>query len=930
MRERDSMDEVRKQGGCLVEDETKMLKVAEILKESGIQIFEYYMDEDKLVVYNDMQECGTEIPSYMAYLETQTIVHPEDRWKAIEFYRGRMKGPIELRTMEEDGKKSRRLVDASEMRDEKTGTRILLGYSKDISADKRREEILEEQARRDPLTRLYNHFSGKELINDYLMNKNPYSTCGLMVIDIDCFKNINDMYGHLVGDRVLGEVAALFVELFDEKDVLMRSGGDEFVVFLKDISHLSLVKKADQLVSAVHTVEVEGNYVLTCSVGVCFLEENLSGYTYEQMFENADWALYRAKENGKNGCVFCDNLQRFHFAEEDAERSHPEIDIRYLHNDVISTAFEIFDKMNSFDAALRLLLEVIGIRFQLDRITVIRTDVKAQETGRQYMWRSPGTPEVLEEPASFEKEDFLTLFHSYDEYGTTVLQFDNMNMYSEGARRLLMQGGAKTVVYAAMYCEGKYNGAISYVVRGNKRFWSKTERSQLGELTKIISAHLAKNKAMNASYQGVTAAPEYDALTGLLAFSRFREELERIIVGGDATSHAIIYTDFENFKYFNQRKGYGAGDQLLKKFTQIVTEVNENEADAYFTRVVADQFILFKRFGAEEDIAAIVRTANEEFSRMYAEVYPDVKLRLRSGIYRIPEGCTSAAVAIDAANFARQQVKSYMSESVLLYDKEMEKRQTLENEIVYGMEEAIAKGQFEVWLQPRFSLTERKVVGAEALLRWQRDDGIRLYPDSFIPLYEKNGKIVDLDFYVFEQVAAYLGERKRKGKKEIPISVNASIMHAADKETARRYLEILERNGVAPQLAEIELTETATVSDYTNVKELFQSLQEAGMRTALDDFGAGYSILNTVIDIPIDTVKLDMAFINVCETTERGIFFLKQIVKLVDGLGYHVVCEGVETEEQAKILIEAGCEEAQGYWFSKAVTMAEFDEMVEE
>lgn len=280
---------------------------------------------------------------------------------------------------------------------------------------------------------------------------------------------------------------------------------------------------------------------MTCSLGVCYLPENVSGYTYDQLFSNADWALYQAKANGRNRYVFCDTLQRFEIVQKEGNISHPEIDARYLQNDIVATAFEIFEKMNSFDAAIELLLEVIGVRYQLDRITIIRTDIKAKTTGRQYQWTSARAPEVLQKPGSFTKEDFLTLFHSYDEYGTTVLQYDNLEMYSEDAANLLMQGEAKTVLYAAMYCEGQYTGAISYVVCENKRYWSKDDRSRFGELTKIISAHLAKNQAMNACQRGLLSFPNYDPLTGLISFDRFREEVERMIVGGYATSHVVVY-----------------------------------------------------------------------------------------------------------------------------------------------------------------------------------------------------------------------------------------------------------------------------------------------------------------------------------------------------------------------------------------------------
>lgn len=929
------MPKINRSTGELLKHRQTAKEISAILKKSKIHIFEYYAEDDRLVVYEDITEAGYEIPGYLHYLETNTRVHPEDRWKAIEFYHGRLEGSVELRTIEKDGTVILNAVEASWFWDDETGQRILFGSSRDISVDKQREEFLKKQAERDSLTGLYNRFYGKELMSDYLMNKNPYATCGLMILDIDYFKNVNDTYGHLIGDKVLEAVAEFLTALFSSKDVVMRSGGDEYVALLKDISHTVLVKKMGQVVEGIRKLQVIENYVLTCSVGVCFLPENVSGYTYNQMFENADWALYQAKENGKNGYVFCDNLQRFqqmgNGAESgNAEIEHSEIEARYLHNDIVSTAFEVFEKMNSFDVAVRLLMKVVGIRFRLDRITVIQTNVKEKNTKRIYQWLAPGIESIDEEPGSFTKEDFLTLFHSYDEYGTTVLQYDNMSMYSEGAAKLLVQGRAKTVVYAAMYCEGQYTGAISYVVCSEKRYWTRENRSQLGELTKIISAHLAKNKALNVSHRGVTTIPEYDALTGLLSFSGFREEVERMIVGGNAASHMLIYSDFENFKYFNQKLGYSVGDQLLKDFCQFVIDLLKSESDVYFTRVIADQFILFAPCQDIEVVKECTDRSNKVFAARYAAQFPEMQLKIRSGIYPIPKDCTGASAAIDAANYARKQIDGRKSDTVRLYDREMEKRQQLEAHLIYGMDEAMENGQFEVWFQPRFSLEQREIVGAEALIRWKREDGEILFPDVFVPVYERNGRIVELDFYMFERVVAFQAKLLREGKRVVPVSVNASILHAMDKRTAEKYRRILEKYGVSPGLLEIELTETATVSDYENVRDLFQCLHDAGIRTALDDFGAGYSVLNTVADLPIDTIKIDREFIGSCAKNKRGIRFLNQIVKFISGLGYHAVCEGIETEEEAEMLRKAGCKEAQGYWFARPMTMENFEKMTEE
>lgn len=636
---------------------------------------EYMMKEDRLIFYDDTLTVEREIPHYMKYLQDNSSVHPEDRWIIKDFYQGKIRGEAIVRILM--GKKMTKLL-FQVLPMEGTDPSVCLPIlAKDITREKDREALLEQQAMKDSLTSLYNHFFGKELINEYLKNKDPYATCGMMVLDVDYFKHANDIYGHLFGDQVLVELAHLLVQMFDEKDVIMRAGGDEFVIFLKDISHATLVKKGMQLVKAVRDLHFEGkDYAITCSVGICFLKENMSGYTYNQLFENADWALYRAKENGRNRYVFCDNLQRFELLEKD-NSTKQNIDIRYLHNDIISTAFEIFEKTSSFSAAMKLLMEVIGYRFQLDRITVIRTDIKEKNAGKQYQWVSDSAPEVLNEPGSFTKDDFLTLFQSYDEYQTTVLQYDNMGMYSPEGAALLMQGEAKTVLYAAMYLEGKYTGAISYVVCREKRYWSKQNRKELGEVTKIISAHLARNLEGKRETYRENYWTEYDSLTGLMSFSRFRIEAEHLIVGDYASSHLMLYSDFIGFKYFNQKFGYCVGDQLLKEFSNYFIEKMENEEGVYFTRVVSDQFLMLLPYEKGSDFLEIIDQMNKEFEQIQSEKFPGAKIRLRTGVYVIEPGCSSASFAIDAANEARKQITRDSEISVKLYDPSEAEKQEL-------------------------------------------------------------------------------------------------------------------------------------------------------------------------------------------------------------------------------------------------------------
>ena len=899
--------------------------LVQFFQHQGYFLMEYVPSTDTLTFYDFAAQKRETLPGYLnAEYPARATILAEDRWQMRALLTGKLHGPLELRFRAPDGRLLYRELDAHPAQDEARG-QMYVGYARDVTDRKARVDELLQQAHHDSLTQLYNNRTGKELINRYLQSKDPYASCGMLVMDLDFFKNVNDRYGHLFGDKVLQEFARLLHSLFRPSDILMRLGGDEFVVFLKDIPNTTLLKKTRQLSESVRQVVFkENDYQMTCSIGACFLPENAAGYSYDQLFENADWALYQAKNNGRNQYVFCDNLRRYTEAAPETPED-ADIDARYLHNDLISTAFELFEKENNFESAITLFLKIVGIRLQLDRITIVNTRINERTISAQFQWASPHAPEVKPQNAGFTKEDFLTLYKSYDEYGTTVLQADNMEMFSPAGRALLMQGEAKTVVYTAMYTEGEYQGAIAYVVCGSKRFWTTQSRKELGEITKIINAYLTKHLAVNAVSRGMVSAPEFDRLTGLLAFTRFKEEVTHKIIGGYAAGYQIFYCDFENFKYFNEKYSYATGDQLLKEFSDFLIGAARQWGECYLCRVVGDQFVLYLSC---RDPAGPLHYADKlcrEFEAYQTRHYPEVRLRVRIGVYEIEPGCTSASAAIDKANFARKQVRSDTRTPAILYDKQLETKQALTGELLNGLTQAMEHGEFKLYLQPKFSPKDFSVIGAEALTRWVKPDGTIIYPDQFIPILESIGRIVDLDLYMFEQVAQFLSRNAKAGHRLLPIAVNASVVLARKNQPTLGYTTILEKHNVSADMLEVELTETAVVSEYDRVKRLLASFQSRGMQTSLDDFGAGYSVLNSVVDIPVNTIKLDRLFLTRCSSNERGTEFLRQIVQVVKSLGYRVICEGIETEEQVELLRSLDCDGAQGFWFSKAIPAEEFE-----
>ena len=214
-------------------NEDQQKKLATVLKNFRIQLFEYIVDEDKLVVYDDKFHIKRTVTDYMEYIDHKSKIHPDDREKVKQLYMEVKEDPVEIREIEKDGTISHTLLELTKFVDEATGKTILVGNAKDITEQKEHEKMLKEQAMKDPLTGIYNQIYGKMLINRYLNSKNPFEACGMILLDIDYFKAVNDHYGHLFGDKIILSLTDLLKKLFSDKNsVLVRAGGDEFVIFI--------------------------------------------------------------------------------------------------------------------------------------------------------------------------------------------------------------------------------------------------------------------------------------------------------------------------------------------------------------------------------------------------------------------------------------------------------------------------------------------------------------------------------------------------------------------------------------------------------------------------------------------------------------------------------------------------------------------------
>lgn len=216
-----------------------------------------------------------------------------------------------------------------------------------------------------------------------------------------------------------------------------------------------------------------------------------------------------------------------------------------------------------------------------------------------------------------------------------------------------------------------------------------------------------------------------------------------------------------------------------------------------------------------------------------------------------------------------------------------------------------------------------RIVGGEALVRWQREDGSMVYPDEFIPVIEKNGYVLDVDDYMWDKVCYYIKQLEKKGKTPVPISINVSRMHVYQEDFIDRIKKITSKYDINPKLIPLEITESAFTSEESSLYRKIKSLQDCGYRFSMDDFGSGYSSLGMLKDEHVDEVKIDKTFVDDI-ATDKGRILLKNVIQMIRALGIDMIAEGVETKEQADFLVNNGCIYAQGFYYYRPMPIEDF------
>lgn len=423
------------------------------------------------------------------------------------------------------------------------------------------------------------------------------------------------------------------------------------------------------------------------------------------------------------------------------------------------------------------------------------------------------------------------------------------------------------------------------------------------------------------SIQTLKYRAEFDGLTGIYNMEAFCAQAQTLLGRQAGQPYALIRMDISRFKFINDLFGLEEGDRLLRAIAQVIQRRARPE-DAY-GRVGGDTFCLLMAYGQEADILRRIEGITQDLSR-YQRNYQVVPY---FGICLVDDRSIPVSILCDWANLALQTVKGSAITSYAFYDDNLRAKQLDEQVIEGEMVTALNLHQFAIYLQPKHDIATGRIVGAEALVRWLHPQKGVLAPDRFIPLFERNGFILQLDAAVWEAACQALRRWLDAGYPVVPISINVSRLHIYNPDVCDTLVRLAEQYRLPHGLIELEVTESLFIEDAASLYRMMSRLREEGFRLSMDDFGAGYSSLNMLKNILVNTIKLDREFLNETVTTAKGRTVIQYTVAMAKELQMQVVPEGVETREQADFLLEAGCTVAQGFYFSKPMPISDFEQL---
>ena len=440
----------------------------------------------------------------------------------------------------------------------------------------------------------------------------------------------------------------------------------------------------------------------------------------------------------------------------------------------------------------------------------------------------------------------------------------------------------------------------------------------------LFMVYLRKLYSLESSNKTLYDITTKDPLTGAYNFETFKKKAQKLLTQ-TTKKYSLSYVDFADFKYINDVFGYKYGDEILINYAATIS--NELRTGEVLGRVSADNFVILRYYNEKNDIMVRQQQVDIKITEFMHDMYGGQAVSVQCGICYLEDLAEDLQIEgiLDRANYARKTVKTGLNRKYAVYDESIRKQLRYEKSIENRMQKSLENEEFLVYFQPKVDLQTGLATQAEALVRWQTDEGLIIPPDKFIPIFEKKYLISSLDQYVFKKVCAFIRRRLDAGLPVNTISVNVSRLQFYNSDFVKTYEDIKNKFRIPDHLLEIEITESIAFDNVTFLEKTVSELKSKGFLISIDDFGTGFSSLSLLKNIPIDVLKIDQSFFRESIHKEKDNIVIKGIIDLVNKLSIRTVAEGIETAEQVAFLKSVNCNMIQGYFFYRPLPEDKFE-----
>ena len=446
-----------------------------------------------------------------------------------------------------------------------------------------------------------------------------------------------------------------------------------------------------------------------------------------------------------------------------------------------------------------------------------------------------------------------------------------------------------------------------------------------GERDRIVLAFTNAEKELEAVHE-LKSLVTVDSLTQLPNINTFSMQTWELLKNYPEREYAIVRMDIRKFRLLNEFYGTSEGDNVLRFLGVKLQECMDSEELYTYCHLTSDIFAVCM----PSDMESIYRVIDSIQTSM--NHYPvNFEMVMSFGIYIITEKDKQERIPVvtmvDRAAIAQRVKNNYMNK-IAVFDDKIAEKEYAEQNVIMEMNNALGSDQFHIYLQPKVDMITGRIVGSEALVRWIHPTKGVISPVDFVPIFEGNGFISEIDFYMLEQVCKMIRRWLDKGLEAKPVSVNLSRSNLYSPRILNDIMTCVERYSVPHDLIEFEITESAFAVDNIHLNQLMEQLQKNHFRVLMDDFGSGYSSLNALRELSVDILKIDIKFLPVTQNDKRADIILRSVTQMADQLGLEMVVEGVETEAQADLLKKMGCRIAQGFLYYRPMPIEEYERVL--